>query len=323
MKEDIIHTAINKLQEDIGVDVQFNKNKTLDGELIIEVENKQLKFVVLAKREFRQHQVIKLEEYQAQYNNIIVIAENIFPNIKEKLRNRGIAYLETNGNIYLKRDGLFYYIDTNKKLIPKKEKANRAFTKTGLKVIFHFLIDADLVNQPQRKIAEITGVALGNIPQVINGLKETGFLIPLNKKEYMWENRKELLNRWINEYATVLKPKLIKGNYELPTNWQELKFDINKTNWGGEPGADILTNHLRPEKYIIFTKENQIDLIRNYRLKPKEEGNVEVYEMFWGVDNLIKEVQPLIVYADLLLEGGKRNLETAELIFDEYLQPNL
>jgi len=323
MQKDIIHTAIDKLQEDIGVDVHYYDNGPLDGELIIDVEGKQLKFTIVTKRELRQYQIIKLEEHQVQYNNIIVIAENIFHNIKEELRNIGIAYLETNGNAFIKKDGIYYYIDTNQKINTQKEKANRAFTKTGLKVIFHFLLNKELVNKPQREIAERTGVALGNIPQVINGLKETAFLIPLNKKEYVWKNRQELLNRWINDYATVLKPKLIKGNYELPTNWQEINFDANKTIWGGEPGADILTSHLRPEKYIIFTKENQIDLIRKYRLKPKVDGNVEVYEMFWNADNLIKEVDPLIIYADLILEGGKRNLETAELIFDEYIQPNL
>ncbi|MDD4729925.1 MAG: type IV toxin-antitoxin system AbiEi family antitoxin [Dysgonamonadaceae bacterium] len=29
------------------------------------------------------------------------------------------------------------------------------------------------------------------------------------------------------------------------------------------------------------------------------------------------------MYADLLLEGGKRNNETAEIIYNEYIQPNL
>lgn len=32
---------------------------------------------------------------------------------------------------------------------------------------------------------------------------------------------------------------------------------------GGEPAADILTNHLRPEKVIIYTKDNRIDLIKD------------------------------------------------------------
>ena len=323
MKQEIINIALNKLQENLGVVARLDTNGDLDGRLIIKVENKELTFVTEVKKELRQYLLPTLEKHKTKHNNLIVIAENIFPSIKEELRKMKIAYLETNGNVFIKRDGIHYFIDTNKKTDTKKYKANRAFTKTGLKVIFHLLLDKELINKPQRAIAELAGVALGNIPQVINGLKETGFIIPLNKKEYVWQNRYELLNRWINEYATTLKPKLKKGIYELPTTWQDLNFDTKETIWGGEPGADILTNHLRPEKYIIFTKENQINLIRKYRLKPKENGNTEVYELFWKNIDLTDNVQPLIIYADLILEGGKRNLETAEIIFNEYIQPNL
>jgi hypothetical protein len=131
------------------------------------------------------------------------------------------------------------------------------------------------------------------------------------------------MNRWINGYATTLKPKLKKNTYAVPKNWESIDFNPKKTVWGGEPAADILTNHLRPEKFILYTKENNIDLIKNYRLIPKQNGALETYEMFWDKNKFEKTAPPLLVYAELILEGGKRNNETAKLIFDEYIQPKL
>tara|TARA_B110000211_G_scaffold233170_1_gene298638 strand:- start:1037 stop:1615 length:579 start_codon:yes stop_codon:yes gene_type:complete len=192
-----------------------------------------------------------------------------------------------------------------------------------LKVIFHLLRNKTLINETQREIAKATDVALGTIPQVIEGLKETGYIIPLNNKAYLWENKLELFNRWVEGYNTDLRPKLLKGNFTVRGEWREIQFDRNQNQWGGELGADLLTNYLRPEKYTLYTKEAQKDLIKNYRIMPKEDGELTIMEMFWEVDGVDKVVPPLIVYADLIYEGGKRNKETAEIIFNEHIEKNL
>ena len=322
MEEEAIHTAINQVQNTIGLTVKWKNRGNLDGLLIFKTEGREIPFTIYTKKELRLYQLGQLIKLQQQYKNLIIVAENIFPKIKTELRANNIAYIETNGNMFLKGDGFYYFIDTNK-TTNQKNKANRAFTKTGLKVIFHLLINKELVNKTQREIAEITGVALGNIPQVINGLRETGYLLRLNNKQYVWENRKELLERWIDKYATELRPKLYKDNYTLKGDWKKIKLNNELTVWGGEPAADILTNHLRPENFILYTKENQLNLMKNYRFIPKKEGEIEVLQMFWGNANDKKTAPPILVYADLTLEGGKRNNETAQKIFNEYIEPNL
>jgi hypothetical protein len=133
------------------------------------------------------------------------------------------------------------------------------------------------------------------------------------------------MSRWrtaIEKYATVLRPKLLKERFALKGNWETLTFDTTKTVWGGEPAADLLTNYLRPEKFLIYTQENRMELIKNYKLMPDKNGAVEVLDMFWKTDEG-QTAPPLLVYADLILEGGKRNKETAEKIYHEYIQPNL
>jgi len=321
MEREIIHTALDNLYQNTGINGRFTPDTDLDGTLHLAIEGKETILVVEVKKELRRHQLLQLDNYRHRFNNFMVIAENIFPKIKEELREMGIAYLEANGNLFIKNEGIYLLIDTNKKNAVKKETANRAFTKTGLKVLFHLLNDKQLVNKTQREIADTVGVGLGNIPQVINGLKETGYLIQYRKQEYVWENRKELLDRWINEYATELRPKLFKGKYTFKKDWKNLHLNTQHTVWGGEPAADKLTNYLRPEHFILYTDEKQNDLIRNYHIVPQTNGELEVLEIFWKPKDDI--APPIIIYAELMLTGGKRNKETAEKIYNEYIQPIL
>ncbi|WP_167309404.1 type IV toxin-antitoxin system AbiEi family antitoxin [Flavobacterium psychrophilum] len=254
------------------------------------------------------------------------MAEKLYPKVKKELRENRVNYLEGNGNVYINTDNLFLYIDTNEVTKTQKEKGNRAFTKTGLKVIFHFLLKPKLINQTQREIAEVTNVALGNIPLIINGLLETNLIVRLDKNEYVINDYEELLNKWITEFEQTLKPTLFKQRFRFQNkdkDWRTVPLNTDKTVWGGEPAGDIITNHLRPEKFILYTKETTKELILNYKLLPDDEGEIMVYDMFWNNDYNTNTAPNELVYTDLMITDDKRCKETAKLIFDEYIEPNL
>ncbi|MDN5350172.1 MAG: hypothetical protein PWQ54_1568, partial [Bacteroidales bacterium] len=170
MKNEIINKAIDVLNNDVGITANYKETTYMDGELELLWNDLQLQFTIEIKKELRQYQLLKLPELQHQYPNLLLVADRLFPAIKEGLRKIGIPYVETNGNVFIKTEHLFLFIDTNKTRKEDKRGGNRAFTKTGLKVLFHFLEDKSLINQPHRTIATKAGVALGNVPQIINGL---------------------------------------------------------------------------------------------------------------------------------------------------------
>lgn len=323
MEKELIDIAIENLNNQPNILAEWLDNRELDGTLRIVINKKEYCYNIEVKKELRQYQITRINEIKERIDNLIIIAEQIYPKVKEQLKELKIPYLETNGNFFFQTEECFCLIDTKKKAPIRKEKANRAFTKTGLKVVFHLLNNPELINKKQREIANAAGVALGNIPQVINGLKETGYLLNIRKGVYVWEKKEELINRWINNYATELRPKLIIGNYTIKGNWQDINLNENKTVWGGEPAADILTQYLRPEKFLIYTKERKLNLIKEYKLIPKENGELEVLEMFWDNTKNAMFAPPLLVYAELILTGGKRNVETAELIYNDYIKPEL
>ena len=61
----------------------------------------------------------------------------------------------------------------------------------------------------------------------------------------------------------------------------------------------------------------------NYRLLPDDEGEIWVYDMFWNTNFNDKTAPKQLVYADLMITEDKRCKETAKLIFNEYIQPNI
>lgn len=322
MTQEIVHIALENLHQITGIEGYWKDLDPLDGELVLTVNDQKITFVVEIKQEVRTHQLRQIEHNFHHHTNFILVANRLFPKIKDELRLQNIPYLEVNGNAFIKREELFLLVDTQKTVHTEKNKGNRAFTKTGLKVLFYLLQHKEAINLTQRELAKKADVALGNIPKVIQGLRDTGYLLPLNDKTYVWENREELLERWIAEYATVLRPKLTKQKYTYRGNWKDIKLNTEKTLWGGEAAADIITNHLRPEKFVVYTHENRMDLITNYQLIPDKNGEIEVLEKFWKQDKGTT-APPILVYADLQLEGGKRNKETADIIYHDYIKPNL
>lgn len=329
MKErEIAQLATENLQNVTGINGEFSAPGKLHGTLSLHINGEGHQLEAEVKTELRTHQLEQLLRLRELHPDLILVAKRLFPKVKEELRQLQIPYLEANGNFYLQRKGVHILIDTNKDVRTSKETGNRAFTKTGLKVLFHFLLDKQLIHQTQRKIASGTGVALGNIPQVIAGLKETGNLLPLNRGHLVWENRKGLLERWVTEYDTQLKPSLFKGRYRFRTDWATVQLDSEDTLWGGESAADRLTNHLRPELITVYTKLTTQAMVRKYQLLPDATGDVHVYTAFWGdapqVEGVPNDtVHPLLVYADLMITGDKRSRETAEMIFNEHIRPLL
>ncbi len=217
MKENqIVTMALERLEKQTGIHGQWKPaHKELDGKLNLFMQPKNLRMFVEVKKELRQHMLPHIFEMAEKYQPLMVVAENIFPKLKEILREKKIAYLDTAGNIYANIGNNFIWIDGNKPLQEKKPVTNRAFTKTGLKTVFYLLLNKDAINMPHRKLAEVTEVALGNIKNVIEGLRGTGFVLQVNDTTLKLQNKNALFERWITGYREILKPALQLGTYNF------------------------------------------------------------------------------------------------------------
>ncbi len=325
---EIIHVALENLKKTAQIDGVWKEpaEDQWAGYLVFKIDGRTINFIADIKKELRSHQLLQLEKIANKFAPFMIVAERIFPKIKEYFRDQNMAYLEANGNVFFKQKGFYYFIDTQKPVQTEKETGNRAFTKTGLKVLFHFLINENLINLPHREIASIANVAHGNIAYIFNGLKENGFLLKLKRNEFIINNKKELLEKWMVAYKEALQPTLKTGRFRFAdenrfTNWREVELDEKTTWWGGEPAADIITNYLRPGELTIYTTKNRNELMREFKLIPDNNGNIIIYNAFWDTQHWIHKntVPPLLVYTDLMNTGNSRCQETAQLIWDKDL----
>ena len=271
------------------------------------------------KKEIRKHHIPQLKELQDKVGPLMLVAERLYPNIKKLLNEAGIDWIDVAGNIHLKEVETLIWIDRHT-TTPIQQKKNRAFTKTGLKVVFLFLHDETWLNKTYREIAEAADVALGNIKHVLDGLKEHEFIYPKNKNLLKLKNRNRLLDKWITAFTDELKPRIQKGRYnfinkEAEQNWKNLPLG-EKDQWGGEPAADLLTNDLKPVEYILYTKKNRAELMKEFKLIPDENGKVEIREPYWTVVDDLPNIAPrLVVYTDLMITGDPRNIKIAKDIY--------
>lgn len=135
-----------------------------------------------------------------------------------------------------------------------RDPIKRAFKPTGLKVIFVFLRNPDLVRRPYRDIAKAANVALGSVSWIIRDLKKRGYLLDMGKRGYKLTKKEDLFNRWLIEYPEKLRPKLLLGNFKS-SNKKWLRKNLHPLNaqWGSEVAAakiiyeQYLVRHIKEE----------------------------------------------------------------------------
>ena len=262
----------------------------------------------------------------------LLVADYINPNMAERLKEEEVQFIDTVGNAYINAGPLYVYVKGNRnkqKTKNKKEAKRRAFTQTGLKVIYAFLCNPGLVRAPYREIAEKADVALGTVGWVVGDLKEMGYLIDRGDRK----NRRlyeyiELLDKWAEMYPGTLRPKQVIGEFkkDVATDMKQVNIEEYDAYWGGEVAGAEYTGYLKVEIDTIYVPENnKTELIRNLKLFKggnEKYGIVKLYKPFWKKPRKYNGyVHPVLAYADLIATGDARNIETARMIKDEHIRP--
>jgi hypothetical protein len=328
MEERLIYTVIEEVlkEHDINALWAAADIREIDGTLTITYRGNAQKFYVEIKKELRNYQLDHIFKLAETYFPLLIIAETLFPNIRNLLKEHKIGYIDLNGNMNIEADNFLLKIEGKRQRNLQPEKYGRAFTKVGLKAIMLFLLDEGKINATYREIAKNTGIAIGNVKLILEGLIEEGYALRKNNKELKLTNKKELLQKWVAAYNEKLKPTLHIGNFRFINpedfnTWKELNIDTNFTCWGGEAAGNIYTGFLLPQILTLYTNENKLDLMKNYRLVPDNKGNITVLERFWrfGQEN-DNVVPPIIVYADLMATNDRRCIETAQKIYEQHIK---
>ncbi|RLA45827.1 MAG: hypothetical protein DRR42_18980 [Gammaproteobacteria bacterium] len=343
---DILEAAIGAIYREAGLRLNIVGRDVKKGDkridAIIQVPDTGTKMVAEIKKWAAQANlgaVINQVKNLAEPDQGLFVADYINPNMGERLKEADIQFLDTVGNAYINQRPIYIYIKGNKPELNigdrKKTKTGKAFQPTGMKVVFAFLRDNNLINAPYREIADQAQVALGTVGWVIRDLVAQGFLLEGTKKnQRKAADFDQLLNKWVEAYPHKLKEKYKLGTFttDNPDWWKALHPEEFDALWGGEIAVAKYTHYLNPKDAVVYiNKTNMAKFLQAARLRKPEpyerpEIKIELVEPFWKKAKHKKNAEhaglahPIIAYADLIETGDTRNLDTANRLREKYLR---
>ena len=330
-EQETLRKALEAFERTTGLVVEFYPLIELGGPdavIDIKLNDMAMHFAVEIKETFT-HAMIGTVVQQLRKNKEkrIIVTKYITPQIADKLKEVNVPFIDTAGNAYIKEHTFFIFIKGNRTAeMPNDKLQTRAFRPTGLQVIYTLLCNPKLEDANFREIARVADVALGTVGWVIQDLKKIGYVVDMGRRGRRLIKKEELLTRWVTAYPEQLRPKKIIGRYDAidPNFWKYKDLPIDKAYWGGEVAAAKLNKYLKPEIVTIYTTDEEA--INKYkienRIKIDPDGKIEILKTFWEAgqkrpyQNL---VHPLLIYADLQATGDPRNIETAEMIYEQEL----
>jgi hypothetical protein len=342
-QNELLTNALIAFQHETGIKLDVDKKhplfKEIEVDAIIQFPEEGPTLAVEIKKWAQQANLgVLAEQIKRLPIDGVLVADYINPNMAKKLKEMQVQFMDTAGNAYIHHPPIYIHVTGNKpdQTLTIVKETNRAFDTTGLKVVFGFLCDPQLVNTSYREIAKTTGVALGTVGWVINGLKGAGFIVERGKERELI-NTQKLLDRWVETYPEKLKPKQHMGEFVADTAnwWQNINIAEYGAFWGGEIAAAKYTHYLQPQIATVYLpKEAGNKLLAKAKLHKANEftavktGLVRIFRPFWPTDavqHTDKEalVHPILVYADLIETGDPRNIETARMIYEQYINKYL
>lgn len=258
----------------------------------------------------------------------LLVTKHVTLPIAKRLKTMGIQFLDTAGNMFIEQDDprVFIYIVGNK--YQGKAITNRArlFRNAELRVLFILLCQKDAIRKPYREIAQMAGVALGTVGNTINDLREHGHISNMRIGRCL-NRRMNLVDKWADAFVEELRPRLNPRCFTTEERgwWKNTDIKAMDICIGGELAAEELTGYLHPEVATVYIGTGFNMFAHALKLRKDENGSIFVLDKFW---NTLPEVEgntpngiapPLLVYADLLRDGGARNVEVAGMIREQYI----
>lgn len=334
--KNLINRAVETFAQITGIKVVHQANAPKagnvysDGLVRIDYKDMHWDFAIQAKARVTRA-TVAMEKTQPTLpgQDRILVTEYATPPMVDLMRAIGLFFMDTAGNAYINKPPLYVFIKGNNRPENLKPAPTvRLFRPAGLKVVFALLTNPQMIEWPYRQIAAMTDVALGTVDWIFRDLKEMGFLLEMSNRRRKITNPLTLLKRWVEAYPEQLRPKLGLARFKAddPHWWKDIDIPGYNACWGGEVAAAKLTKHLKPAKVIIYAPEPPGKLIIEQKLRKTTAGDIEILKPFWTFDHEFDALgiaPPLLVYADLMATGDDRNIETAEIIYDNYLaQPD-
>jgi hypothetical protein len=314
------------------------------GVLVVTTDTGRLQYVVEVKRALNrprlEHALASTMKPLKAGTRRLLLTDFVPGSLTAVLEQAQVDFIDAAGNMLLRWPGkLYVQVKGMKPMRLPEATASFLTTPNGLRVLFALLAQAGADVPAYRELSEQAGVSLGTIGRVALELQRRGFLVmQRRRKRRVLQRKRELLELWVGGYAERLRPQLVVGRFRSPDRdpadaLKRLTAERQEGfRWAltGGFAADALTGHYRGEQLILFVDPWTAGRAAGLRWLPSVDGPITLLRMFWPrrVERTLEKddarvAHPLLVYAELLFQGREREIETARLVHDQYLKPNL
>ncbi len=292
----------------------------------------------IATRQQALHVIFQLRRAAGEKAPVAVFADWVPEPAAEEFRRAGVFFMDAEGNAFFRKPPqMMLDIRGRKPERPLKAEPGRLIEPGGLKVVHYLLTHPEDAGAPLRVIARGAGVALGTAHVVRVELRRAQWLLPAAGGQARLGDRKGLIDLFVRGYALKLRPACLIGRYRHKENApvQALQAIARrladmKDCWAvtGGIAAHELTRHLEPDTLALFVDEQaQAKLGEEPMLRDEARGNVTLLKLPHPAFIAEKKhgpwplATPFLVYAELLQEGGAREVETARMIYEQFIEP--
>lgn len=322
LEQSLNNFKLNSEGVDLRIDLQKVKDETYDG--VIYIQGVAFSYLIEQDVTSTNYGRIKrrLEQIEAGGNMpILLIGGYISSSLYSDLKQGRINFMDSVGNCFIShinKGGMILHISNSGiKSSYKTSVAYPLFREAGLKVIFYLLQYLERFSEPFRTIRDGSGVSIGTVKNVMDELASRGYILITQEKRVLVKG-KQLLDDWAENYALVLKPKLLLQRFsfrsvEKREEWQSIRLPSNMW-WGGECAAAKRQGYLIPENFMIYGETLPAQLMSTGAVLMGD-GEIALYKKFWVEEG----VPAVLVYADLMTSGRSRNIEAANKLLDNEL----
>jgi hypothetical protein len=329
MEASLIHRAIENLYAISGIVGEAQQLEhgevgadAYDGFLRLLHTTHTVRVPFIVKRQLTTEQVNGLKSLKEK---VVIVFDKATDAVKARLRKDNLSYLESSGNAFLNLDGFFLFINTEKGTANTTSKGGKAFSKTGLKIIYTLLSSAYVAETNYRLLAELSGTSIDSVGRVLRELVNDKYLVKTSHRGYKILDQKRLVKDWATLFNKTLRPKLKARSFDFQDSNTELRSLLGRDTGGligGELAAECMENKLISQKANIYVAGSFVDFALKNQLKPAINGRITLLEKFWNKSDNYWEVteflaSPTLVYADLLNDPSPRNIEAANHVLKQ------
>jgi hypothetical protein len=259
---------------------------------------------------------------------LMLFAPHIGRPLAEYLVGEDVNFVDEAGNCHIQLGTSFMALIEGR-TATYRAAAGRGIGLSGHLVLFAILAKPELLNSSIRTLAERAGVSKTAVEHILARLTQEGAIVRGRNRRHL-QNTKVLLDRWLSGYSTLVRPRLLVGQYRtqdtdpstLEGRIESVLTDAKPWGWGGGAAANRLMGFYRGSRTILHLAEPSETTIRSLRGLPSNEGELTVLRTPGHIaleGAAPRTVHPLLVYTELLTEGTDRARESAEMVHTRYL----